>query len=67
MNLLNWRILPIGGVLSGRICIQPAKQACLGNDDTVYRTVTVTVAGEHRLPDDLTAKYIHKKIYIKKK
>ena len=27
--LLNGWILPVGGVASGRVCAQPAKQACL--------------------------------------
>ena len=26
--LLNGWILPVGGVASGRVCVQPAKQAC---------------------------------------
>ena len=26
--LLNWWILPVGGVASGRVCAQPAQQAC---------------------------------------
>ena len=30
--LLNGWIFPIGGASSGRVCVQPAKQACLFQD-----------------------------------
>ena len=33
--LLNGLILPVGGVASGRVCSQPAKQAC-------FRTRNIT-------------------------
>ena len=40
--LLNGWILPVGGVASGRVCAQPAKQACYQQDRYGHYFVYVT-------------------------
>ena len=53
--LLNAWILPVGGAASGRVCAQPAKQACFGTLE-VQRRVTIFMARMLEIREDLLEK-----------
>ena len=39
--LLNWWILPVGGVPSGMVCVQPSKQDCFHSNRVFNNTNTI--------------------------
>ena len=47
--LLNWGILLIGGVASGRVCAQPAKKSCLNRSKHTKKKLCAM----HNLPQTL--------------